>query len=46
MFILKYKSLWRHLSFITCHMDFASEYTELIHPLVEEHLVNARVQGE
>ena len=31
---------------ITCHMDFASEQTELIHPLVEAHLVDARAQGE
>ena len=31
---------------ITCHMDFPSEQTELIHPLVEVHLVDARAQGE
>ena len=31
---------------ITCHMDFASESIELIHPLIEGHLVDARAQGE
>ena len=35
-----------HMKPITCHMDFASEQTELIHPLVEAHLVDARAQGE
>ena len=36
----------RNLKPITCHMDFPSEQTELIHPLVEAHLVDARAQGE
>ena len=30
---------------ITCHMGFASEWTEL-HLLVEGHLMDARAQGE